>query len=255
MTERPIIFQGWGVRAIQQNLKTQTRRTKGLERINRNPNDWQFTNSENGYFLFSKWQDPLIEELLRCPFGVPGDRLWIRESFSTSALCVYPCPIAWYRADFDQFDNPAKDPEHTCPPEYRDKLSRKYANFADCFACAREREVPFRWQPSIHMPRRLARLLLEITEVRVQRLRQIGYNDVLSEGLNAADLRVLFGCDHQLTEEAWIAAYSLKWDAINGKDKYVKGAGFGGETARFESTVKWSDNPWVFAITFRRIEA
>lgn len=79
------------------------------------------------------------------------------------------------------------------------------------------------WRASIHMPRWASRLTLEVTEVRVQRLREISEEDVLAEGVTAAD-------DPDVTREA----FRFLWDAINGK------------------RAPWESNPWVWAISFRK---
>ena len=255
MTERPIIFQGWGVRAIQQNLKTQTRRTKGLERINQNPNDWRLLHFENGIALFVHRADSLITIPLRCPYGVPGDRLWVRETFSIQTEADGDEPPFSDGRPIKKSEKPDESPQWW-QPHYQatDPPPDLCCEKKHCRCCANGEPGPH-WKPAIHMPRWASRLLLELTDVRVQRVQAITEEDARAEGMGQTDVQDFTYQGHQPTAEAWIAAYSLKWDAINAKDKYVKGAGFGGGTARFESTVKWSDNPWLFPITFRRIEA
>lgn len=249
MKETGIIFSGPSVVAIQRGLKTQTRRPLKLQPLGATLG-FDFTIEPGQIWIYGGWPCRMEEsrgrnkrdagELtpvrLRCSYGVAGNRLWVRETYSRSALSVYPCPSAWYKADFDKYSDPAKVQEHTCPPDYQDYYSRKYGNFADCFACAGVRESKFRWSSAVHMPRRLSRLLLEISEVRVQRLQEITYNDVLAEGFSR------FLTDEQQTDASHMAeakqAYAVLWDSLNSKRGFP-----------------WSLNPWVWALTFRKINA
>ena len=79
------------------------------------------------------------------------------------------------------------------------------------------------WKPSIHMPRKFSRILLEITDVRVERLQKITHEDAVAEGIPN-----LPGAQ---------AEYRILWDRINGKRKGLA----------------WADNPWVWALAFRRM--
>jgi hypothetical protein len=95
MKERPILFSGPMVRAIMAGRKTQTRRVIGLTQFGRSDTpgyDWTFRGTRNGG-RGGLWQDFRHEQMLRlCKFGTPGDRLWVRETFSDSE------PV-FYRAD------------------------------------------------------------------------------------------------------------------------------------------------------------
>ncbi len=95
MKERPILFSGPMVRAIMEGQKTQTRRVIGLAQFGRSDTPgygWTFRGTRNGG-RGHLWQDFRHEQMLRlCKFGTPGDRLWVRETFSDSE------PV-FYRAD------------------------------------------------------------------------------------------------------------------------------------------------------------
>jgi hypothetical protein len=140
MKERPILFSAPMVRAILDGTKTQTRRIiKDLG----GDNDWGcpcpfFINGITSTAFFDAGEDVRL-----CPYGYPGELLWVRETF---------CP-AHYKAGANQAD--------------LDWL----------------RERGMRWKPSIHMPRSASRITLEIVSVRVERLNDISEDDAKAEGV------------------------------------------------------------------------
>ena len=93
--------------------------------------------------------------------------------------------------------------------------------------CEPQKAPETKWKPSIFMPRALSRVTLEVTEVRVQRVQEISPEDERAEGINYPEVGT-----PQL-------GYRLLWDSINGK----------------RPGCAWADNPWVWALTFRRVEA
>ncbi|AUY01261.1 hypothetical protein [Escherichia coli] len=204
MTERGMIFNADMVRALLDGRKTQTRR----------PIKWKQTRfteigeREDG----SKW--PWSEDAEHacdfwhpCPFGAVGDRIWVRETWSSDFANYYPNDRVWYAAD----NNRRLDIEVV------DGVRGIYSPESDV-------HVPFRWRPSIHMPRWAGRILLEITDVRVERLRSMSQDDARAEGVIAASGPM----------EAGLAFREL-WDSIYGEES-------------------WQANPWVWVITFRRVE-
>lgn len=192
MKEGPILMNGAMVRAILEGRKTQTRRVvkpqpspelvdgrhvhivgpdqqvhymRPLDHA-----DVAEANKTNGYTVW-KTMDWLLRQ---CPYGKPGDRLWVRETWSKDATSMYPCPPAWYRAS----DDLVSDGVHSCPKQSRER-------YADCLACWEKEHGKFRWRPSIHMPRWASRLTLEIVSVRVERVQEISEADILAEGVTA----------------------------------------------------------------------
>ena len=175
MKERPIVFSGPSVRAILDGQKTQMRRA-----IRRQPPSGCTT------FTFEKfrydddefrtgWYDN-FDNYYRCPYGCPGDRLWVRET-------------AYYQpADVDDLN-------------------------------------PGGWRSPIFMTRAASRITLEITSVRVQRVQEISVEDICAEGLPPEAVGPF-------------DLFAFHWDSINAKRGYP-----------------WADNPWVWAIAFRRVEA
>ncbi|CDL52071.1 Phage-related protein [Klebsiella pneumoniae ISC21] len=193
ITERGMIFNAEMVRAILDGRKTQTRR----------PIKWKQTRftevgeREDG----SKW--PWSEDAEHacdfwhpCPFGAVGDRIWVRETWADTGASAPDLKL--YRANY---------PEHV-PSIYENVPQAK----------------EIRWTPSIHMPRTASRILLEITDVRVERLRSMSQDDARAEGVIAASGPM----------EAGLAFREL-WDSIYGEES-------------------WKANPWVWVIKFKRIE-
>lgn len=174
--ERPILFSGPMVRAILEGRKTQTRRVMNPQPRALDGRCVQFTrgrsfaNSEaDGTFPRWMLQD---RELSLCPYGVPGDRLWVRETW-----LQWECP----RHDEGQ------------PPGTRcDCDDPKSLRFLADHPVGTDREIhAVRWRPSIHMPRYACRLVLEVTDVRVERLHDISEEDARAEGTDwKSDLRL-----------------------------------------------------------------
>lgn len=150
-----------------------------------------------------------------CPYGAPGDRLWVRETFSTSALSVYPCPPAWYRADFGKHEDPRQE-------SHVRECDNGARPVSECWRCTAEREGAFRWCPSIFMPRALSRITLAVESVRVERLHLIDDAGALAEGVGAP-----FPLSHR-------DSFRNLWSEINGAES-------------------WDANPWVWVIGFSRV--
>jgi hypothetical protein len=187
--ERPILFSGVMVNAILAGRKTQTRRlvTQATERTTR---IYFARNTETvppgKYTGWVHECDAPLGLPITCPFGAPGDRLWVRETW-------HPCdsgPVI-YAADYGH--------------------SKSFAGVE-------------RWSPAIHMKRSDARLLLEIVELRVERLQAITNLDAIAEGIDDAPKGAAPG------------HFADLWDGINGK------------------RAPWSSSPWVWVVSFKRVE-
>lgn len=215
---KPILFKDIMVRAILADTKTQTRREKGLQILNENPNDWRYcaTDSRNGEYI---WQHKInISRLivLKCPYGQAGDNLWVREAFKdTDDIGFVPdenTPRYLYKAD-----------------DYMNEWKG--------------------WTPSIHMPRKASRITLEIVDIRIERLMDISEQDAIAEGVeivsNYYDDSIDFNdpdsylardyCDgdpNAYTDKAIFSFHTL-YQSINGIESYEK-------------------NPWVWVIVFKR---
>jgi hypothetical protein len=169
MKERPILMTPENAQKCHDGRKTQTRRIiKGIGHESKTS---------------------------ECPYGKPGDRLWVREPHQL-------VPSTAYQA--------SKNVDHRASP-------------CGCYWVVYkgqwDRSAPGCWKPSLYMPRWACRTVLEITEVRVQRLQDITVEDVLGEGGTLS------------TTSSW---YARLWESINGYGS-------------------WEANPWVWALTFTKV--
>jgi len=201
MRERPILFSGPMVLAIMEGRKTQTRRIiKPQPYIEHHDgyDAWRWDHGPKGGY--SSWKaslHPLTFMKMACarrpcPYGVVGDRLWVRESFS-----------AWF-GGYHWYDA---------------KGFRSRSNCTNLFYRATHHmpDDDQRWIPSIHMPRWASRLTLEVTDVRVQRLQDITEEEAIAEGC-CGDHEWASGaasCDSK--GNLVINQFVELWDSINEK--------------------------------------
>ncbi|HIB8678896.1 TPA: morphogenetic protein [Klebsiella quasipneumoniae] len=200
MTERGMIFNGEMVRALLDGRKTQTRRT-----VKPQPDEDGLAKVTNG-----PWVDT-SERNYRCPFGAAGDRIWVRETFQGPLF------------DYDLMDSYCKDPTPFEKPEFcvykADGVpAPEFYDADDELHCC--------WRPSINMPRWASRILLEITNVRVERLKSISDGDAIREGCSTADMK---------SGDCVADVLARLWASIYGSDS-------------------WNANPWVWVIEFKRVE-
>lgn len=165
------------------------------------------------------------------PFGGVGDRLWVRERFSAYYKSSVPC-------------SPSHATYAVFPDGAQSYKAGGYHPGAHDGGKALEEYAPgafddIRWRPSIHMPRWASRITLEITEVRAQRLQEISEADVYAEGIvmSPPHLGITPAGEpiesERIDWDPWMYFQEL-WESINGIGS-------------------WDANPWVWAITFRRI--
>ncbi|MEG6544814.1 hypothetical protein V6C59_02865 [Acinetobacter bereziniae] len=221
MKERPILFSAPMVSAILEGRKTQTRRV-----INPQPEGKTLQSNLDGKWLSKKFNGlllPKIEDLpIHCPYGKIGDRLWVRETWSTVNL--YGEIALAYKADGEVtrvVENESFQDEDGLI-NYDDPRLEKYsfAAWADDLLEGKEGN----WKPSIHMPRWVSRILLEITNVHVEQLQDISESDCLKEGVGSPILR-----------DCKKPKFMQLWESINGADS-------------------WTVNPWVWVVEFKIIQ-
>jgi hypothetical protein len=236
--ERGILYSGDMVRALLAGQKTQTRRIANVsavgvldgEKIARMygpkahfaggyKQQWAELHEAEGRARAIAW----------CPYGVIGDRLWVRETFAL----IWPGE---------------SEPEHVRDNlvEYRaDKPSARYpGEWDDCPESRRDSACP-KWRPSIHMPRWASRITLEITDVRIERLQDISELDAQAEGVTLVGSAAGHVCFEvpapyggpMLAEHAHRWAFSCLWEKLYG------------------ASAPWSSNPWVWVISFVRVPA
>jgi len=204
--ERPILFSGAMVRAILEGRKTQTRR------------ECKFTSAGHLKATRShkRWHPEDPEALQACPYGLPGDRLWVRERFALSLMngCI---PVQG-------------------PPSNAEILG------PSIHFCATQQEESLaslnKWRPSIHMPRWASRITLEIVSIRVERLQDISEADAKVEGADPYNAALDIGTKGtpRLDAGPFQKGYALLWGQISGPGS-------------------WCSNPWVWVVEFNRVEA
>lgn len=233
--ERPILFKGPLVRAILEGRKTVTRRVVKPQPVKR----WNLVHAAS--FCTGdhpRGQGCSGEVTLRCPYGQPGDRLWVREAFqplfddehTSLAGTDYETGLG-YRVRY-----PATDP-----------IEEYYDFGRDCLTDA--------CKPSIHMPRWASRITLEVTSVGVERIQEITTEQIEAEGLQLpctqygkpllritgkhlpGDYSDKYPEQWRLADY-WRAYFAASWDDINAA------RGF-----------NWKANPWVWVIEFKKLNA
>jgi hypothetical protein len=231
VSERPILFSAPMVRALLAGRKTQTRRIVKSTTILglATPEEWnarradyrmQPMTAQSKHHLF--WADGYVFGL-KCPYGYPGDQLWVRETWADVNTCEGPA-IAFradgsYRSwhDFSQVFGPDYG---AGPPMSYETYPGNYTMWVDDLLAGAEGHL---WRPSIFMPRWASRITLEVTAVRVERLQDISEADCCAEGVGSP-----------ITRDCKRPKYERLWEEINGKGS-------------------WAANPWVWVISFRAI--
>lgn len=220
MKEHPILFSAPMVRAILEGSKTQTRRVVNAR--------WlpvvEKVLAANGEWVFST-----LDYDLTTPYGEPGDRLWVRET--------------WYCDHCFAGDLVASRSGYVGKPPSDDALMTEW-----------RRELYFRadgepnfeaseggfWRPSIHMPRWASRITLEVTGVRVERLNDISEPDSQREGIDIGCSYVgrcnSSRCPAHSSGLTHRADFIGLWESINGAGS-------------------WKANPWVWVVEFKRLDA
>jgi hypothetical protein len=206
--ERPILFSAPMVRAILDGRKTVTRRALNAHSLKNIGYGVQL-----GECHELPSEGPLHPNSVSyyndfCPFGQIGDRLYVRET----------CFINNYR-------------EAAVPEGERADCEIHYR--ADGVPDFEGEEELIRWRPSIHMPRWASRILLEITDVRVERLQEITYEQAAAEGVHRGPLREWCASDEGGACHKYpIPAFRDLWQSTGGD---------------------WDANPWVWVVEFKRV--
>jgi hypothetical protein len=246
--ERGILFSGAMVSAILAGRKTQTRRTIKLQP---SATDGMYADRYKKSERWAWWLPDgrmLKPETFACPYGEVGDRPWVRETWRTEEResdCVDGVRFA--------ADDSFREIENT-------------RSAADAWVEANDNgRHGTKWRPSIFMPRWASRLTLEVTDVRIQRLQDITEEDAKAEGVEPSFCQESWlvvredgstGNVFVEPDEEWRASakfvfvkhvpsvqmstatevFQRLWDSINGK------------------RAPWTSNPWVWCVSFKRIQ-
>lgn len=199
MKERPILFNGEMVRALIAGTKTQTRRVvKPQPGLGNGMVNAAYCGHPNVWLPTGSFTEANPSRVYHCPFGQPGDRLWMRET--------------WYCDHFEVQRGPYRE-----VPGAKDLLVFHADNPRPY-----EAEQPV-WRPSIHMPRWASRLTLNITAVRVERLNDISEADAKAEGVSMPDASDSPTDTHHTPPKFWSykQEYAYLWDEINGPGSWA----------------------------------
>lgn len=226
--DRPILFSGPMVRAILAGTKTQTRRALG------GPNadiagDYElrglqdYPDGTTRAVFDHHAEEPFS---VRCPYGKPGDRLWVRETHYRFGHWE-PAHGARTKAGRQKWAFVADSGEvrFDAPTDCVVRLGRHH----------KDPSTPA-WHRRLgrFMPRSFARTILQVTEIRVERLHDISEADIIAEGVTvpvAAEMTGIPWSDLPTLHHAWRAG----WEHINGNES-------------------WNADPWVWVVSFRRVE-
>lgn len=252
--ERPIPFSPDMVLALLRGWKTQTSRTRGLERFNGWP-DWRipldedawetdyFSEEEPGiwraFFYYDKRGEfpEGLNPWVKCPYGVKDDRLWVREPWKVGTVLPWGGIAVEYLADG------ARQACPEFPPHIVSRL--KEQSLEDC----RKKGVAPWLDPSVlrkrqarFMPRAASRILLEITDIELKRLKAITWQEADAEGIEQIfydEETSATGWRNYLDPEGMCCrsgdSFFTLWDSINGAGAAEK-------------------NPWVWMIKFKVLE-
>lgn len=229
MKARPLLMKGNLVLASLRGDKTQIRRVMNPQPEHKQVHEFKGRTIYDGEHRMWCWKDLVLENLIdfpnnadqkvlaaRAPLGRPGDLLWVRENFGSQVR-----RHGGGTGEFTVYH--ADDPDAI---DYESACGRKF---------------PVKWTPSIHMPRRLSRLTLRITDVRVQRLQDISEEDAIAEGLipvTSPQFKPMWRYDSEKGGDFSDprTAYRFLWEMINGPGS-------------------WDANPWIWAISYTAIAA
>lgn len=196
--ETGIVMTGDHPRKIIDLLKTQTRRTSGLQHINRNPDDWSIDYRSSVPCIMDRTTGERISIIDLCPYGKVGDILRVKETWRTGK-------------GLDNF--PPRLSGENSPFQYKADMASVRGNDVT------ERSPWGKWRTSRFMPRHASRLWLEIERIRLQRLQDITESDAQAEGANPYLIDKLnHGIHYRMLKTYHYEAYPIIDHADEGKE-------------------------------------
>lgn len=242
MRERPILFSAPMVRAILAGTKTQTRRVVKIPGI-MSRTAFAITSPEEEMIqlddgTFHYLSTAALSGPYACPYGQPGDRLWVKETWRTAKSLDAKSPASIGEMCIDAGYRKPWAPLAYEADGHRNSEWRGFEIEGNA--------EPGKTRVSIHMPRWASRITLEITGVRVERLQDISEADAISEGITTIwpdGPRADGGPNHYTIKVDYCSynaptatgVYAMLWDVINGPGS-------------------WAANPWVWVVEFRRVD-
>lgn len=235
--EQPILMSTPMVQALLAGTKTETRRDKNLKEINENPDEWTFHGTTKcdvpqgykiGTYIFTREKDPLATAV-KCPWEV-GNILWTKETWrpvlKIDQNAMGEWPMIRYKADSSEIAVPFDE----------------YEWFREL-----TKDGKFIYKSSMFMRRKFARIFLQITEIKLERLHDITEDGAIAEGIGGFDLpqscRELYPAsykDYSKKSETWnlspIDSYKSLWESINGEGS-------------------WEKNPWIWCVKFEKLNS
>ena len=225
MKEHPILFSAPMIRALLYGRKTQTRRAVkpvgndgGFVLIENASRLWPYRSDdgESSFHTVKRGGNEYLDETPHeCPYGRPGDRLWVRESWRAPTSCDHLPPRSISDSEAVRF--------------IADETVGADAGFG-------------KGRPGMFMPRWASRIDLEITAVRVERLQDISEQDAKAEGADGLVTETCTEDDKALLDLPLYSAdphrngYALLWESLNGDGS-------------------WAENLWVWVVEFKRVAA
>ena len=244
MKETPILFTPANIRAILEDRKTQTRRVMPPVK-HLGWTGYMMSNDKTHAIECGPDYPDDESDCVRNPYGVPGDRLWVREGWKTGdkldRFNATEIAVKCIEAGYEKPGAPLKFLADGKEFQFGDSDKEDFGDWG-------------RIRSGRFMPKWVARLWLEITDVRVERVQDISEKDAIAEGIYSERVITDVHCYggrpvEEQAERFWspkdsndddgcddaVSAYAALWDSING--------------LRYN----WSSNPWVWCIEFRRV--
>jgi len=226
------------VQAIQRGRKTMTRRTRGLDLINSDPDSFDYRNKSNDienscfpipadhknpdeiWYRFQKKNNNSVNYINTCPYGMPGDQFWVKETFYAYGHWTTITDTGKSKRTFHDLttDN---NYWHQFAADWKPKKQAKFG------------ELRWHKRPAIYMPKSIARIWLEITDVKVERVQDITEGGAFYEGVELFVEKIQQENPNvQFCKASYVRSFKTLWQSINGPES-------------------WDANPWVWVISFK----
>ncbi|HHT0503885.1 TPA: hypothetical protein ACTW6W_004914 [Raoultella ornithinolytica] len=248
MKERGMIFNGEMVRALLDGRKTQTRRIMKVQPSE----DFTPMNMALETDYKARWYTPGIvdkdgylqpaskevfgvsneNEGYSCPFGAVGDRIWVREAFRVHSRATDVATLVYKASERNSWT----EQTHRVP-----------------VAVCNKPATPEKWTPSLHMPRWASRILLEITDVRVERLNAISEEDAQREGVHTEVWDQTVVARNYPARDEFFQFWSEDMPHYVEMNQLYQSS-FRSLWASIYGSDSWNANPWVWVIEFKRVE-